>query len=563
MLRRRVIPCLDVADGRVVKGTRFVDLVDEGDPPELAERYCPRGRRRARLPRHHGRARTARHAARHRRADRAPSVHPADGRRRRPDGRRDARRAAGRCRQGLAQHGGRRRPGPDRAMRRRFGRQAVVVAIDARRRAADPTLSRPPGRSSSRVAGSRPTSTRSPGPDAPSTSVPGELLVTSIDRDGTGSGFDTELLRAITARVRVPGHRLGRRRRSGRPRRPRSATAAPTRSSPPRSSIAGSTRSARSRRRWPRPGLPVRLVTGGGGVTARDRGDLPGVRFGPDGLAPAIVQDAADGRVLMLAWMDAEALAATIDTGDVHFHSRSRDRLWRKGETSGHVLRLVSIDVDCDEDALLVTVDPVGPTCHRETRSCFDPDGAADRAGAGLRLARDPLVDHRPARRRSPGRLLHDVPARRRCRRHRAQGHRGGDRGPARRQGRRGRLDPHDPDALAGEAADLLYHPLVLLAERGPPRRGSSTRFARATPAEAAEPNLAGARSRVGACRSGPRATPRRSAPGRTPDPIPAPRSSSRHPTAIIRRASPREAKTPASASRAACPARLRLLART
>src|SRR5262245_65842697 len=98
----------------------------------------------------------------------------------------------------------------------------------------------------------------------------------------------------------------------------------------------------------------------------------PTVAFGPDGLVTAVVQDVHDGRVLMVAHMDAEALAATMATGDVHFHSRSRDRLWRKGETSGHVLRLVSLAIDCDADALLVTVDPVGPTCHRETRSCFD-----------------------------------------------------------------------------------------------------------------------------------------------------------------------------------------------
>jgi phosphoribosyl-AMP cyclohydrolase / phosphoribosyl-ATP pyrophosphohydrolase len=102
------------------------------------------------------------------------------------------------------------------------------------------------------------------------------------------------------------------------------------------------------------------------------------VRFGADGLVPAVVQDVADGRVLMLAYMDAEALDATRRTGEVHFHSRSRGRLWRKGETSGNVLRLVALDVDCDADALLVTVDPVGPTCHRGTRSCFDVDGSSE-----------------------------------------------------------------------------------------------------------------------------------------------------------------------------------------
>jgi len=98
------------------------------------------------------------------------------------------------------------------------------------------------------------------------------------------------------------------------------------------------------------------------------------VRFGSDGLAPTIVRDVADGEVLMLAWMDREALDATIATGDVHFHSRSRDELWRKGETSGNVLRLVDIAADCDADALLVTANPAGPTCHRGTRTCFDAE---------------------------------------------------------------------------------------------------------------------------------------------------------------------------------------------
>ena len=116
-------------------------------------------------------------------------------------------------------------------------------------------------------------------------------------------------------------------------------------------------------------------------TTSRDL-DRP-VAWGADGLAPAIAQDASDGRVLMLAWMDAEALAATLSTGEVHFHSRSRGRLWRKGETSGNVLRLLDIALDCDADAVLLTVDPVGPTCHRDTRSCFDLAGAGTTAKAG------------------------------------------------------------------------------------------------------------------------------------------------------------------------------------
>jgi phosphoribosyl-ATP pyrophosphohydrolase/phosphoribosyl-AMP cyclohydrolase len=84
----------------------------------------------------------------------------------------------------------------------------------------------------------------------------------------------------------------------------------------------------------------------------------------------------------MLAWMDREALDATLATNDVHFHSRSRDALWKKGETSGNTLRVVEIAADCDADALLVTADPAGPTCHRGTRSCFDAADAADAADA-------------------------------------------------------------------------------------------------------------------------------------------------------------------------------------
>ena len=107
--------------------------------------------------------------------------------------------------------------------------------------------------------------------------------------------------------------------------------------------------------------------------------DPTAVRYGPDGLVAAIVQDAADGRVLMLGWQDAEAIAATIATGQAHFHSRSRGTLWKKGETSGNTLAIVSLELDCDADAVLITARPAGPTCHTEARSCFDlePDATA------------------------------------------------------------------------------------------------------------------------------------------------------------------------------------------
>ena len=98
-------------------------------------------------------------------------------------------------------------------------------------------------------------------------------------------------------------------------------------------------------------------------------GFLP--RFDDNGLLTAVAVDVADRHVLMVAFMDAEALAKTRETGLAHFHSRSRGRLWMKGETSGHVLHVEDVLVDCDQDALVLLVKPAGPACHTGERSCF------------------------------------------------------------------------------------------------------------------------------------------------------------------------------------------------
>ncbi|WP_422117430.1 phosphoribosyl-AMP cyclohydrolase [Brachybacterium sp. UNK5269] len=90
------------------------------------------------------------------------------------------------------------------------------------------------------------------------------------------------------------------------------------------------------------------------------------------GLITAVVQDAADDRVLMVGWMDDEALHRTLTTGRATYWSRSRRQLWRKGDTSGHVQWVRSVAIDCDSDTLLVRVDQVGPACHRGTDTCFD-----------------------------------------------------------------------------------------------------------------------------------------------------------------------------------------------
>ncbi len=116
--------------------------------------------------------------------------------------------------------------------------------------------------------------------------------------------------------------------------------------------------------------------------------DIASLRFDARGLIPAIAQ-ARDGEVLMMAWMNAESLADTLATGQVTYWSRSRGELWRKGETSGHVQRLVEIRVDCDRDCLLLIVDQTGPACHTNRRSCFY---TAVRDGAEVELM-TPMAD--------------------------------------------------------------------------------------------------------------------------------------------------------------------------
>lgn len=95
------------------------------------------------------------------------------------------------------------------------------------------------------------------------------------------------------------------------------------------------------------------------------------IKWDERGLAPAIVQDATTAQVLMLAYLNAEALRLTLETGEAHFWSRSRGELWRKGATSGNIQRVREIRVDCDADTILLLVDPAGPACHTGESSCF------------------------------------------------------------------------------------------------------------------------------------------------------------------------------------------------
>ena len=187
--------------------------------------------------------------------------------------------------------------------------------------------------------------------------------------------------------------------------------------------------------------------------------DPDAVAFDDDGLVAGVVQDAATGRVLMLAYLNRQSLEATLESGEAHFWSRSRQELWRKGATSGNTLAVVEVTSDCDGDALLISARPAGPACHTGTVSCFGDEAKRSGQGfAGLERLWATISDrarHRPAGSYTAALLAGGVDAVSR----KVLEEAGevilaakGDEGEQR---------------VAEEAADLLYHLLVLLAERG------------------------------------------------------------------------------------------------
>lgn len=181
------------------------------------------------------------------------------------------------------------------------------------------------------------------------------------------------------------------------------------------------------------------------------------IRYNEQGLVPAIVQDYLDGTVLMMAWMSSESLTKTLATGETWFWSRSRQELWHKGGTSGHVQRVQSVRYDCDSDALLISVEQVGDiACHTGERSCFHQvDGGitpppADTLSQVFAVIRD--------------RKLHPNPESYTCKLFA-----GGDNKILKKIGEEAAevvmaCKDDDPDAIAGEVADLIYHTLVAIA---------------------------------------------------------------------------------------------------
>jgi phosphoribosyl-ATP pyrophosphohydrolase/phosphoribosyl-AMP cyclohydrolase len=183
------------------------------------------------------------------------------------------------------------------------------------------------------------------------------------------------------------------------------------------------------------------------------------VQFDERGLVPCIAQDADSGEVLTLAYANAEALKLTVETGELHFFSRSRGKLWRKGEESGHVLKLRQLRIDCDGDAVLALVEPTGPACHTGERTCFyrDVEGESPEPVAAEALATLQRTLRSRAAERPEGSYtvtLLDDP--------KLIGEKVEEEAEEVVRAAREESD----ERVAEEAADLLYHLSVLLASR-------------------------------------------------------------------------------------------------
>ncbi|MEL6777229.1 MAG: bifunctional phosphoribosyl-AMP cyclohydrolase/phosphoribosyl-ATP diphosphatase HisIE [Cyanobacteria bacterium J06597_16] len=192
------------------------------------------------------------------------------------------------------------------------------------------------------------------------------------------------------------------------------------------------------------------------------------IRFNEKGLVPAIAQDYLDGTVLMMAWMNADALQKTMDTGEVHYWSRSRQELWHKGATSGHFQKLKSLRYDCDSDALLVTIEQIGDiACHTGERSCFHQVQMAiegEVAEGEVNVVAPPadtlsqvysVINDRKSNPK-PGSYTNQL-------------FEGGDNKILQKIGEEAvevvmACKDDEPDEIAGEVADLLYHTLVAIA---------------------------------------------------------------------------------------------------
>ncbi len=362
MLTKRIIPCLDIKDGRVVKGVNFVSLRDAGDPVECAKQYNMAGADELVFL-----DITATLEARDTVADLAKRV--ADevfipftiggGIRTTQDIRDILNAGADKVSLNSAAV---KNPDFVREASEMFGAQCIVVAIDVKSR--EDREKFPSGYEVVIAGGTKPT-----GIDALWWAKEvvrlgaGEILLTSMDRDGTKSGFDNVITSMIADNVNVPVIASGGAGSmedfydgivSGRADAVLAASLfhfGEIKISDLKEYLAGR-------------GIPVRQIS-------KELDMWAHMKKNSDGLVPVVCQDHVTNEVLMVAYMNNEAFELTCRTGYMHYYSRSRNTLWKKGETSGHVQKVISASIDCDRDTLLYKIEQTGAACHTGNRSCF------------------------------------------------------------------------------------------------------------------------------------------------------------------------------------------------
>lgn len=366
MLTKRIIPCLDVKDGRVVKGVNFVSLRDAGDPVECAKQYNLSGADELVFL-----DITATLEARDTVIDMVERVANevfipftvGGGIRTVEDIRAILNAGADKVSLNSAAV---KDPSFVKKASDLFGAQCIVVAIDVKRREGQEDKF-PSGWEVVIAGGTKPT-----GIDALRWAKEvvslgaGEILLTSMDKDGTKSGFDNVITAMIADAVPVPviasgGAGCMEDFYDGIVEGKADAVLAASLFHFGEISISDLKVYLEGR------GIPVRRIPATLDMWAH-------MKKNSDGMVPAITQDAQNGDVLMMAYMNYEAFKLTCETGYMHYYSRSRNTLWKKGETSGHIQKVVSCSVDCDRDTLLYKIEQTGAACHTGNRTCFYTD---------------------------------------------------------------------------------------------------------------------------------------------------------------------------------------------